>query len=189
MAIPPWKLRLQPATFKGIGFHVDADIRSGGRRIALHEFPKRDFPYAEDMGRRARRFVIAGYLIGPDYQAQRDALVTALEDDGPGVLVHPTYQDQGPVVADTYTVTERRERGGWAEFEAVFIEAGRAVDQQFDTDMQGTVNRKVDTAVGPTVQSTADTFINPPTILSSTNLSAFDVANTFMNSSDITALQ
>ena len=29
------------------------------------------------------------------------------------------------VVVDTYTVTERREKGGWCEFEIVFVEAGQ----------------------------------------------------------------
>ena len=43
-------------------------------------------PYAEDMGRTANRFIVQGYLIGPNYLDLRDALITALEQDGPGIL-------------------------------------------------------------------------------------------------------
>ncbi|MGY3278121.1 DNA circularization N-terminal domain-containing protein [Bradyrhizobium sp. S3.7.6] len=148
MALPPWKLNLRPASFKGVGFHVEADTRSGGRRIVPHEFPKRDIPYAEDMGRRARRFHITGYLIGPNYQTQRDALVQAFETEGGADLVHPTYQVPGAVVADTYNMTERRERGGWVEFEVAFVEAGQGVDLQITADTQGAVAGAANNAVG-----------------------------------------
>ena len=32
-------------------FYVEIASKSGGRRTAFHQFPKRDTPYAEDMGR------------------------------------------------------------------------------------------------------------------------------------------
>ncbi|MCA1457709.1 DNA circularization N-terminal domain-containing protein [Bradyrhizobium sp. BRP22] len=31
------------------------------RRIVEHEFPKKELPYAEDMGRSAREFTVRGY--------------------------------------------------------------------------------------------------------------------------------
>jgi prophage DNA circulation protein len=33
MAIPQWKLDLQPATYNGVMFHVDVNTRASGRRI------------------------------------------------------------------------------------------------------------------------------------------------------------
>jgi prophage DNA circulation protein len=134
----PWRARLQPASFNGAGFYVEADVKAGGRRNVRHEFPKRDTPYTEDMGRRVRRFVITGYVIqnrsnGFDYTVPRDALIAALETEGPGLLIHPTL-GQDLVVQDTYQVTERQERGGMAEFEMTFYEAGAQTNSMSSVD-------------------------------------------------------
>lgn len=125
MATPDWKLRLQPASFRGVEFKVDVDSRAGGRRAVMFEFPKRDTPYAEDMGRRAKRFTVTGYVIGSDYVFQRDALIAALEAEGPGLLVHPLLGED-MVQVDPYIVRETRQAGGMAEFEMTFLEAGEA---------------------------------------------------------------
>ena len=37
--------------------------------MAEFQFPKGDTPYAEDMGRAAKRWQITGYVIGDDYTA------------------------------------------------------------------------------------------------------------------------
>lgn len=91
----------------------------------MHEYPKRDVPYAEDMGRRARAFTVSGYLIGPNYLGPRDRLIAALEAEGAGVLVHPTMGEMS-VVCDRFSVSETRQRGGFCVFEMVFVEAGAA---------------------------------------------------------------
>ena len=130
MAAPAWKLQLVPAGFRGVPFKVDVSTRSSGRRIVLHEFPKRDIPLAEDMGRAAHRFSVTGYVIGPDYKVQRDLLIMALEFEGPGPLLLPTSAEllmQMLVVPNNYSVRERREAGGIAEFEMTFVEAGNAM--------------------------------------------------------------
>ncbi|MHC2534221.1 DNA circularization N-terminal domain-containing protein [Bradyrhizobium diazoefficiens] len=122
----PWRDRYQTASFRGAFFHVETDARASGRRVALHEYPKRDDPYAEDMGRAARRFQVQGYLIGPNYLQQKDALIAALEADGPGILRLPMpYMGEDiEVMAGTYSVTESREKGGMCAFEMDFIEYG-----------------------------------------------------------------
>jgi hypothetical protein len=51
----------------------------------------RDEPIVEDLGRSARAFTVQGFLLGPDYMDKRDALIRALEEPGPGLLVHPWY--------------------------------------------------------------------------------------------------
>jgi prophage DNA circulation protein len=128
MATPLWRMMLVPATFRLAPFHVDANSRTSGRRIVLHEFPKRDTPYAEDMGRSARRFPVTGYVIGPDYQIWRELLVLALEAEGPGLLTLPTWLQRDTILvqAREYTVRETRQAGGMAEFEMQFVEAGQA---------------------------------------------------------------
>lgn len=140
---------LQPASYNGVVFHVEAGTRSSGRRIALHEFPKRDKPYAENMGRKARRFSIAAYVIGPNFRAQRDALIEQLETEGPGSLILPTGQtdDDQKVVVENYSVAERRVQGLYAEFEISFIEAGQDLWQQVSQNTQGAVTSSVDNSV------------------------------------------
>jgi hypothetical protein len=59
----PWRDALLPAMFDGCPFHVEAGSQGGGRRIAVHQFPKRDLPYSEDMGRRATEITVRGYCI------------------------------------------------------------------------------------------------------------------------------
>src|ERR1035437_3363281 len=112
MAVPQWKLNLQPASYNGVEFKVDVNTRASGRRIANHEYPKRDIPYAEDMGRKSRRFTVTGYVIGPTYTDQRDALIDQLDLDGNGQLILPTglaRSGENAVTVDQYSVSERRE--------------------------------------------------------------------------------
>jgi prophage DNA circulation protein len=42
-----------------------------------------------DQGRRARRFHLSVFFLGDDVEAQAKSLITALEQPGPGLLVHP----------------------------------------------------------------------------------------------------
>jgi len=135
-----WRLKLLPAFFREeqFGYHTDSYSRASGRRVAIHEFPKRNEPYAEDMGRKIMKFTIQGYLIispgDTDYIPRRDALIRALEADGPGTLKLPTF-DPIIVMVDSYTCTETKDKGGYAAFEMTFCERGKPVsfDVQPDT--------------------------------------------------------
>lgn len=119
----PWRDRWQQASFRGAIFYCEHDARASGRRVAVHEYPKRDTPYSEDMGKRAVRHPISAYLVGPNYVGERDSLISALEREGPGMLIHPLL-GQMQVICETYTVTETREKGGFCQFEMLFVEAG-----------------------------------------------------------------
>jgi len=127
-----WRdMLMQQASFRGVIFHVETGARLSGRRAVLHEYPKKNDPTAEDMGRQARRWNFSGYLIyrpaNPlyEYTAQRQALYSALEDDGAGRLVHPVFCAGGmQVMCERYTMVENRNRGGFTEFEMQFVEAG-----------------------------------------------------------------
>jgi prophage DNA circulation protein len=119
----PWRLRLVPASFAGAQYHVEQQARSGGRRVVLHEYPKRDMPYAEDMGRSAMRYQITGYILGPSYFQGKQALMSAL-DKGEGLLVDPYLASPKNCICDRYSVSETRERGGYCTFEMSFMEVG-----------------------------------------------------------------
>lgn len=115
--------QLVGASFRGVAFLVDSADRGGGRRAVVHEFPLRDDPFVEDLGRKARTFRVDGYVIGDDYLAQRDALLAALEDvAGPGELVHP-YHGARRAICVTLSVRETKTDGGMAMFAIEFVEA------------------------------------------------------------------
>lgn len=132
-----WRQRMLPAHFDGRAFHTEAGTRESGRRIAVHEFPKKEQPYSEDMGRKAVEWQVRGYCIvypnddAPadlllyrrDYQLARDALYERLERGGPGVLQLPTMKPM-IVVCQRFRLTEEEKAGGYCVFDMSFVERG-----------------------------------------------------------------
>lgn len=109
------------ASFRGVPFLVETVELSTGRRLVVHEFPLRDNPFIEDLGRSARRFRVEGYVIGDDYLAQKNALLTALEAAGPGELVLPYYEVKR-AIGETVSTRETRSEGGLAVIAIDFVE-------------------------------------------------------------------
>ncbi|MFM9902133.1 MAG: DNA circularization protein [Polaromonas sp.] len=153
--------------FRGIPFHtVDADLKVG-RRTVLHEYPQRDVPYVEDLGRRARQYAVEAYVLGDNYFAERDALINAIETAGPGELVHPRYGRLIVAVQDYVTVKESAAQGGIARFSIVFVAAGQNVFPQAEDSTVG----KVEEAADATDQAAEDDFgqsysVQGPSVLS-----------------------
>lgn len=124
---------LRPASFRGVPFGVKVAEGRFGRRLAPHEYPKRDLPFIEDMGRKMRAISFVGFLVsnsriygGGDVIAQREKLIEAAEAKGPGLLVHPTLGDL-TVSLEDIVVTERWDEGGCFEVAFRFIEDGKRV--------------------------------------------------------------
>lgn len=120
-----WRDNYRAASFRGASFYVESAESSHGRRQAVHEHAQRDVPYTEDLGRKAREFSVSGYVIGEEYQTQRDELIKACEQAGPGVLVHP-YRGELTVVCRGLGLNESSSAGGMCMVTLTFIEAGEA---------------------------------------------------------------
>jgi len=120
-----WRRSLRKASFRGVPFHVDTSDRETGRRAVTHEFPGRDVPYTEDLGRKARTYAVEAYVLGPDYMPARDALLKACEEEGPGRLVTP-WSGEALVNCTGCRVRESKTDGGMATFSLTFVEAGEA---------------------------------------------------------------
>ncbi|MFZ5746354.1 MAG: DNA circularization protein [Pseudomonadota bacterium] len=118
-----WQDAYRRGSFRGVEFRTSDSELAGGRRVAQHEFPLRDTPYNEDLGRRAGRFAIECWVAGADYFTARDRLIAALNGSGSGVLVHP-YHGTLSVVCTDWTCRESTEEGGIARFSIEFREAG-----------------------------------------------------------------
>jgi len=136
-AIPntQWRNDMLPASFRGRYFHCASNATAGGQRVITHEFPKKDYPYTERMGRHAMQFSIRGYIIAypkntvgdplkqRDYRQARDALKQVLDDGQEGVLQLPTQQPM-TVVCSRYSLTEEERYGGYCTFDMTFVELG-----------------------------------------------------------------
>lgn len=115
-----WKSKLRPASFRGVRFFIDSTDSEVGRKIQLHEYPKRDVPYAEDMGRVTRTYRFTAFVIGKDCFDQRDKLLEALEEEGSGELVHP-YLGTLTVKCGACKVKHERTEGGIVRFDLIFF--------------------------------------------------------------------
>jgi prophage DNA circulation protein len=135
-----WRKDLLPAHFDGRVFHVESGSRESGRRIVVHEFPKKDTPYAEDMGQKAISFTVRGYCImyphneagditgvaslyQRDYRIARERLQERLETGKAGVLQLPTFKPL-MVKCQRYRLSEEDKSGGYCVFDMQFVEAG-----------------------------------------------------------------
>jgi prophage DNA circulation protein len=123
---PTYFQQLQPATFRAISFQVLGGDSEFGRRTHVHEYPYRDMPWVEDLGRKTRLFRLTGFLVGDDVIAQRKALIDACEVKGPGNLVHPTFGAKTVNLVD-FKCTERWEKGRYFELTFTFVEGGPRV--------------------------------------------------------------
>lgn len=133
----PFRDAWVPASFRSAPFFVEATSRDNGRRIITHEFPKKEVPYSEDMGRKAKTFTIRAYCItypetldgqngalyNIDYRVVRDNLIIALEAPGPATLVMSTLPAEN-VVVTRYRLTEEDRFGGYCTFDIEFAEFG-----------------------------------------------------------------
>lgn len=132
-----WLERLRPASFRGVPFYVDDESMVVGRRTALHEYPQRDTPWSEDLGRRARSWRVSAFLLGDDYFDARDALIEALESAGPGQLVLPRFGAMRVTLEGDCTLSESTREGGYCRIDATFVEAGEQSSPTVSTDTLG----------------------------------------------------
>lgn len=130
---------LLPASWRGVPFFVlEADVKAGTRAFT-HQYPFRDTPYTEPLGREARQYSFTGYLEGDDVNAQLFIMLTALEADGPGVLIHPSLGPQ-TVIALPAEITQTI-AGRYVEIKFHFVEAGQVIYPTNGADTQAaTIN-------------------------------------------------
>lgn len=84
-----WREAVLPASFNGVPFSVQSHSRSGGQRLAVHEFPFRDRPQIDFMGQKANELQLTALLVGDDYLSRRDQLLFELGKKKIGELIHP----------------------------------------------------------------------------------------------------
>jgi len=147
-----WRDKLRPARFRGAAFFVDQhSAEIAGRRVAVHQYPGRDRPLAEDLGRKAQEFTVDAYVVGDDYMAARDALVDACNQAGAGELVHP-YLGSRSVMCTGCRLSEGTGEGRLARLQLAFVEAG---DQEFPASTPNTAANVEKAAIAAKAEAAA----------------------------------
>lgn len=148
-----WRDQLQKTKVGG----VECFSRSGGlafgRRTQVHEYPLRDKPFVEDLGRRAREFTLDLYVLGDDYMAARDRLIEVLEKPGALTLTHH-WMGTMQVTAVDSRLDESTREGGIAHFRVTFVEAG---ENKFPTSASNT-RKLVDDAANGAIDAEVGVF-------------------------------
>ncbi len=138
-----WRDTLQPASFRGVAFEIDGSSARFGRRNVRHEFPQRDSLQVEDLGRAAREFTLQAFVIGDDWQARRNALIAAVEQGGPGTLIHPTYGEMR-VNAELCEVAETNDEQRMARLSLSFVRSDQAVFPAVELSSSAAVTASAD---------------------------------------------
>lgn len=161
-----WRDQLLPASLDGVSFFVDSHEHGFGRRRALHEYPDRDRPYPEDLGRRTREYTIEAYVLasaivggarGDDYFSARDALLRTCENPGSKSLVHP-YLGALDVAITDCRLRESSAEGGLARFTITCVESGDNLFPSATSDTTGAVGSACDVATALVKDDFAKSF-------------------------------
>ncbi|MCS6113021.1 DNA circularization protein [Shewanella baltica] len=79
------------ASFRGVEFLLEEADGESGRRAIPHAYPKKEIGYTEDNGKVLTQERISGRVVGDNYFEQLQAILEALNKQGPGELVHPWF--------------------------------------------------------------------------------------------------
>lgn len=116
-----WRDNRLPASFRGAAFVVDTDSQPAGQRTQVHEYPQRDNPGVEFLGKKTGEIKMTGFVGGADCLQLRDALLDAIDKPEPGELVHPWRGNLTVSVIDCNYSHSRAELGV-VRFDFVFVE-------------------------------------------------------------------
>lgn len=86
-----WETELQDASFRGVLFECTSTDDSQSKTLAIHQAPYSDDAEIEDMGNDPRKISINAVFAGDNYLSGYYRLEAALNEKGPGELVHPIF--------------------------------------------------------------------------------------------------
>ena len=99
---------------------------SGGRRLAVYEYPYKDGQSIRDMGRMGETYVFNLKFFGDNYQQKlKDFFDVVVNDSGTGTLLHPTMsaiRSSLRVKFKTYEVIHRYSEWNAVTIKATFVE-------------------------------------------------------------------
>ncbi len=110
----------QPASFRGVPFHVISDTPDRSHAPAIYEYPDRPGAVVKDQARGASRFRLTAVFFGDTYR-DSERFKAALDETGPGDLVHPVWGTMEVVVGQVSGPRHSADRRRYCEFDVEFI--------------------------------------------------------------------
>lgn len=131
---------LAPASFRGAPFLVPRDHVEEGRNTINHLYPGSQNRYAEDNGATPPEFHLTCFLHGLDLMARWARLRAALNQPGPGTLMHPWYGAQFCAVKGPYKVVRDDKDSGVLELQICFLVTGPPVYPSLVTGIAASIS-------------------------------------------------
>ncbi len=125
--------KLPIASFKNVEFHYQNSSIDGGRKTVTHEFPDTNTRHVEDLGKLEKVFFINALIDTNVSFNDRDSLIKVLDEEGVGVLIHPTFGSQN-VALKGYNLVDNINELGISRFSLTFEVAE---DNKFPTSTKG----------------------------------------------------
>ncbi len=189
--MPSRVIEMLPASFRGITFLVRSEsLPTGGRKIALHEYPDSDRRFVEDLGEIPPTFTIDAFVSGDTWREKATALETELRKAGPGTLVMPTFGSI-EAYAMPYSKNASQQSVGIIEFRLTFVVGKPAAAPGIATPTIQEVFDKGDTARGTITSKFASKFKVPAFIQNALNAisdlktNVLELVNDFKESIDL----
>ena len=149
---------LYAGSYKGAEFRIKSSSVDGGRKDLKHEFPNSDRQNIEDLGLKPKSYSISGFISEPNYTQKKNSLITALEEGGTGLLVHPFFGNIENVAARTYSLVEDISQVGEATFLMSFEVSNTDGLPLVDTSSTSIVNASNATLQASLSQSIVDDY-------------------------------
>lgn len=115
---------LRQCSYKGVPFQAAAVTKTIRRRQVLHEYPQRDIPYLEDLGKGATLYKVTAFLVGDNCVAQAKRLEKALLTVGAGTFVHPWDGALTVSVYQASNISYSNSELRYCSLDITFVEAG-----------------------------------------------------------------
>lgn len=152
-----WRDEMVRGSWRGVEFVTRDARRQLGRRTVTHEYPGRDVPYVEDLGRKGRVDTLTIFVIGDNYMQARAQLEAALEQAGPGELVHP-WRGRMTAAVTNVDASESIDELGRAGWTVTWTETGENLQPSTRVDTNYAVEAAADTAIAAVEEDFTENF-------------------------------
>lgn len=149
---------LQTASFRGVAFLIGDLDTEGGRKNITREYPNSDRRTNEDLGLLGKTFTLNGVIKTQEDFTEKNRLIAALEQSGPGELVHPTFGTVTVSLSGPYRVSERIGELGVARFSMTFERTDSPIFPTQTSVKPSLIKDESDTAIDGVATDVADTF-------------------------------
>lgn len=151
-----WLEELLQPSYKGVNFVVKSHNITGGKKGSEHDKPQQDGGSREDLGNSMRSISVTCFVAGDDYKIERDNLINALEDTGPGTLQLPTEDPINAIPTGWSKSESTLDDGGFARFAITFLEVTGELVPTLSNSQQAIVTK----SISDNIESIGEAFKN-----------------------------